>query len=261
MVAGVAGIPFHRAPTIDRPSWLSGLRFRQRHSSSLQGSGSRRCEHTTFDCNRNDAQSEFLGLSGRTEFPHLHFTVRHRGRLVDPFAFGAVAGSCGGGASLWKPATAKALEYRARAVLNEGFAGAAGHHAADRGWRSRTYSVRRHGAGPGGFVLASGKAGDSGVVGGLLPFADRRRSCSNAIGPKPWCSPAGSGRVPAGLPAFIGRAIASAGTERCCWKAPSKPGYDDECDSSCPRLLPLVCGHPTRANQRCGWPDQVPGRP
>ena len=65
-----------------------------------------------------------VGLSGRTEFPHLHFTVRHRGRLVDPFAFGAVAGSCGGGESLWKPATANALGYHARTVLNEGFAGA-----------------------------------------------------------------------------------------------------------------------------------------
>jgi hypothetical protein len=30
-----------------------------------------------------------VGLSGRTQFPHLHLTVRHRGRVIDPFAFGA----------------------------------------------------------------------------------------------------------------------------------------------------------------------------
>lgn len=27
-----------------------------------------------------------IGLSGRTEFPHLHISVRHRGKVVDPFA-------------------------------------------------------------------------------------------------------------------------------------------------------------------------------
>jgi murein DD-endopeptidase MepM/ murein hydrolase activator NlpD len=63
-----------------------------------------------------------VGLSGRTEFPHLHFTVRHQGQIVDPFAFGAASGSCGGGASLWKPAIRAALTYRPRAVLNAGFA-------------------------------------------------------------------------------------------------------------------------------------------
>lgn len=65
-----------------------------------------------------------VGLSGRTEFPHLHFTVRHQGKIVDPFAFGAAAGSCGGGASLWNPSTRDALAYRPRAVLNQGFASA-----------------------------------------------------------------------------------------------------------------------------------------
>ena len=65
-----------------------------------------------------------VGLSGATVFPHLHFTVRHNGAIVDPFAFGAAADSCGGGTSLWRPALAAGLAYRARAVLNWGFAAA-----------------------------------------------------------------------------------------------------------------------------------------
>jgi hypothetical protein len=63
-----------------------------------------------------------VGLSGRTQFPHLHLTVRHQGRVVDPFAHGAPEGACDGGTSLWSPSVRDALVYRARAVLNMGFA-------------------------------------------------------------------------------------------------------------------------------------------
>ena len=63
-----------------------------------------------------------VGLSGRTEFPHLHLTVRHQGRVVDPFAFDARDGSCGEGVSLWTTPQRTALAYRERIVLNTGFA-------------------------------------------------------------------------------------------------------------------------------------------
>jgi murein DD-endopeptidase MepM/ murein hydrolase activator NlpD len=63
-----------------------------------------------------------VGLSGMTEFPHLHFTLRKDGKVVDPFAFGAEANSCGGGRSLWDAKTASTLSYRAGDVLNKGFA-------------------------------------------------------------------------------------------------------------------------------------------
>ncbi|MPZ35428.1 MAG: peptidoglycan DD-metalloendopeptidase family protein [Rhodospirillales bacterium] len=63
-----------------------------------------------------------VGLSGATEFPHLHFTVREGGRIVDPFAHGAVEGTCNGGASLWAPELRAALAYKAGAILNVGFA-------------------------------------------------------------------------------------------------------------------------------------------
>lgn len=63
-----------------------------------------------------------VGLSGLTEYPHLHLTVRKDGKVVDPFAYGATPGSCNGGQSLWSPKLAGPLAYKPRAVLNAGFA-------------------------------------------------------------------------------------------------------------------------------------------
>lgn len=69
-----------------------------------------------------------VGLSGLTEFPHLHFTVRKDGEVVDPFLPGPQAGTCGNQnqeplqASLWEPAARQALAYEAGSVLNKGFA-------------------------------------------------------------------------------------------------------------------------------------------
>lgn len=62
-----------------------------------------------------------VGLSGLTEYPHLHFTVRHQGRIADPFAYGAPSGSCDGGEFLWDPSLREQLAYQERAVLNAGF--------------------------------------------------------------------------------------------------------------------------------------------
>ncbi len=65
-----------------------------------------------------------VGMSGDTEFPHVHFAVRLDGKIVDPFAFGAAPESCAGGASLWdKPASAS-LQYREGEIINFGFAAA-----------------------------------------------------------------------------------------------------------------------------------------
>ncbi len=64
-----------------------------------------------------------VGLSGNTEFPHLHFTVGFAGAIVDPFAFGPALDSCNsGGRSLWASALQAGLDYRAREILNYGFA-------------------------------------------------------------------------------------------------------------------------------------------
>lgn len=69
-----------------------------------------------------------IGLSGNTEYPHLHLTVRKAGVMVDPFAPNLPAGACstggGAGAGMWTPEAAKAMAYKPGAVLNAGFAAA-----------------------------------------------------------------------------------------------------------------------------------------
>lgn len=62
-----------------------------------------------------------VGLSGNTEYPHLHFTVRLNGAVVEPFAAGVEAGQCKGGTSLWSPAAGLDGAYKAGEVLNAGF--------------------------------------------------------------------------------------------------------------------------------------------
>jgi hypothetical protein len=67
-----------------------------------------------------------VGLSGRTEFPHLHFSVRHRGRTLDPFTGRMPGGGCPGAwraaDSLWTSAAREALAYRPGGPLDAGFA-------------------------------------------------------------------------------------------------------------------------------------------
>ena len=57
-----------------------------------------------------------VGLSGDTEFAHLHLSVRRNGTVVDPFAPKPGAGP------LWNAQARKLLGYKAGAVLNLGFA-------------------------------------------------------------------------------------------------------------------------------------------
>lgn len=70
-----------------------------------------------------------VGLSGATEFPHLHFQVHHDGRVTDPWApaggDGCNAGTgTGAGPSgpLWSAEVVTQTPYVAGAVLNLGFA-------------------------------------------------------------------------------------------------------------------------------------------
>lgn len=63
-----------------------------------------------------------VGLSGDTEFPHLHLTVRHSGSTVDPFAYEAPPGTCNGGHSIWRASLFPQIAYHARDILNFGFA-------------------------------------------------------------------------------------------------------------------------------------------
>ena len=68
-----------------------------------------------------------VGLSGNTQFPHLHFAVREGARKVDPFRPLAPADSCApqDGAMLWDPRSAAALGWRESEIINAGFSNAA----------------------------------------------------------------------------------------------------------------------------------------
>jgi hypothetical protein len=63
-----------------------------------------------------------VGLSGLTEYPHLHFIVRHQGRVVDPFRGEKDGADCGDGSPLWRADVAAELPYAPGAVYNTGFA-------------------------------------------------------------------------------------------------------------------------------------------
>jgi len=70
-----------------------------------------------------------VGLSGNTEFPHLHFEVRHDRAIVDPFAGSEIAegtpAKCeSGGEPLWARKAFAALAYVPTGVLDADFAGA-----------------------------------------------------------------------------------------------------------------------------------------
>jgi hypothetical protein len=66
-----------------------------------------------------------VGLSGHTEFPHLHFEVRHRGSAVDPFVGLEAGEACNpGDRPLWRDDAIKALAYAATGVLGAGISGA-----------------------------------------------------------------------------------------------------------------------------------------
>ncbi len=60
-----------------------------------------------------------VGLSGNTEFPHLHFEVRYGGAPVDPFSGEPMAAGCGlEDHPLWKTA----IRYIPTGLLSDGFA-------------------------------------------------------------------------------------------------------------------------------------------
>lgn len=59
-----------------------------------------------------------IGLSGRTEFPHLHFTLRQNGRVVDPYAPAMTGCAAGSDDTLW----AMPVDYVPTGLVNLGIA-------------------------------------------------------------------------------------------------------------------------------------------
>jgi hypothetical protein len=129
-----------------------------------------------------------VGLSGDSEFFHLHFTVRHHGKIVDPFAYGRPENSCGGGRSIWAASVGEQTQYRPREVIDYGLAGIAptmeliesgeiGKHPVTPGSDALVAYVRAIGlqAGDQQFLAVHGPGGAS-VSANNLPALDRDKA-------------------------------------------------------------------------------------
>ncbi len=63
-----------------------------------------------------------VGLSGATEFPHVHFEVRRLGRVLDPFTSQSAGTKCGASSqALWAQSFAPNVRYQSTALLGAGF--------------------------------------------------------------------------------------------------------------------------------------------
>lgn len=68
-----------------------------------------------------------IGMSGNSEFPHLHFSVRHKGKTIDPFTGELQGSACNDTVSrsgIWTALAARELEYTPTAVISVGLASA-----------------------------------------------------------------------------------------------------------------------------------------
>jgi hypothetical protein len=63
-----------------------------------------------------------VGMSGLSEYPHLHFALRQGKRVVDPFGGVEGAACAPAGTARWSPETLAQLPYRRGVVYNLGFA-------------------------------------------------------------------------------------------------------------------------------------------
>jgi hypothetical protein len=77
---------------------------------------------------RGDAIGQ-IGLSGKTEFPHLHFMLRDsKGGIIDPFAGNMAKSDCDANdyhGHYWQSSAKKAMPYIPTALLNAGVAASA----------------------------------------------------------------------------------------------------------------------------------------
>lgn len=74
---------------------------------------------------RGDQLGE-AGFSGMADFAQVHLSVRHDGKIVDPFLPDAVDGKCDPdtrGPGLWEPSAAAAFPYTNGEMIGAGFAG------------------------------------------------------------------------------------------------------------------------------------------
>ncbi|MEM7226509.1 MAG: M23 family metallopeptidase [Pseudomonadota bacterium] len=85
-------------------------------------------------------QLGLIGLSGFTEFPHVHFSVRYRGEDIDPFVgLGGFKGCEAPRQPLWSDRALEQLAYQATGILAAGFA--EGRPTADDARAGRTLAT------------------------------------------------------------------------------------------------------------------------
>ncbi len=68
-----------------------------------------------------------IGYSGMADFAHVHLTVRHSGKVIDPFLPDSVNGACARdmvSSGMWVPQEIARFPYRAGIIAHSGFAGA-----------------------------------------------------------------------------------------------------------------------------------------
>lgn len=68
-------------------------------------------------------QLGLVGMSGNSEFPHLHFTLRHHGEAIDPFTGTGQGSMCSAAASpagLWTANTRREIGYVQTAIVSAG---------------------------------------------------------------------------------------------------------------------------------------------
>lgn len=67
-----------------------------------------------------------VGYSGQADFAHVHFSVRHDTKVVDPFLPDSIDGSCRKDSKvtgLWKPEISTRFSYKSGEIIGAGFAG------------------------------------------------------------------------------------------------------------------------------------------
>ncbi len=74
-----------------------------------------------------------VGFSGLADFAHVHLSVRHNEKVIDPFLPDAVDGACQReaiGSGMWLPSAAASFPYKNGEILMSGFTGEPPDHAA-----------------------------------------------------------------------------------------------------------------------------------
>lgn len=71
-----------------------------------------------------------IGFSGHTQFAHLHMSVRHNGKVMDPFMAAPIGATCdkrmvaGKTSGLWDAGLSSLLAYKPGELIAQGFSGA-----------------------------------------------------------------------------------------------------------------------------------------